>query len=395
MTNEATPQGAPQGAEPKTEKPFPDPPLGEGVDSGQKNSDDTPKMVSPRDAVLMDMDSRIDEERQREITAFQTDLAEATGMEPPAEPGVASVDKMHPEDDDKNSQLPDGLKNDPLADYIVMDGDKAMFRTKVYGEERLIPLDTARTQLQKHVAAEIGLQQVARERKELEEREEQIRKNEAALAQRVSQAPASPPSESQTPDVSDQDLENEAREVISSMFTGTEDEAVKHLTNLLRTTRQPTGPQVDPEEIANQAVAAAKQTLADKQAEEDAARKLADINAGFEQFGKDYPDILGDENLFRYADSLTDSIETEHPDWNPSQVMAEAGKKTREWVESLKGDTASELDPQPDNGRQVRKKNLRPMPQARSAAHEVGEPEETPDTPQSVMDEVRRSRGQA
>lgn len=401
MTNVATQQGAPQGAEPKTEKPFPDPPLGEGVDSGAKNSDDTPKMVSPRDAVLLDMDSRIDEERQNEIQLFQTELAEASGMEAPAgdadpgepaEPGVATIDKMHPEGDDKNKHLPDDLRDDPLADYIVMNGEDAMFKTKVDGEERLIPLESARAQLQKGIAGEIRLQQAAERNKELDAREEQIRKSEAALAQKLNQpAPASPPS---SPDVSDQDLQEEARQVVTGLFSGTEDQAVESLTHLLQKVSQAPGPQIDPTEVANQAVAAAKQQLTAEQQEEAEAQKLLDQAAAFESFSKEFKDITGDAALFRYADGLTDEIEVEHPEFTPLQVMTEAGNRTRKWVEELKG-SASEQDPPPNNDRQNRKKNLTPMPQSRSAAHPAGEQEEQPDTPQSLMDEVRKARGQA
>lgn len=395
MEKQATQQ---QGAEPKKQKAFPDPELGEGVDIGSENGDDEPNMVSPRDAVLADMDSRIDEERRREIHAEQVELAEATGAPIPeyTEDGAQNVQPMHEQDGNPNSELPKSLQNDPLADYIVMDGDKAMFKTKVDGQDRLVPLETARAQLQKHVAAEVRLQQAAEANKALDQREEQIRQNEAALAQKLKEAQnTSPPSQDlQDPDVSDQDLEDEAHQVVSSLFTGSEDEAVKHLTDLLKKTSQAKkSPQVDTQQIAEQAVAAARQQLEDERAEKEKAKEIIDINAGFEEFREKYADIVADSNLFRYADGLTDEIEVEHPNWTPSQVMAEAGERTRKWVETLKGD-ASQQSSQP-NDRQVRKQQLKPMPQVRSAQKPSGQPKEAPETPQSVMEDVRRARGQA
>lgn len=394
MPDKATHQGAQQPAEPKTGRAFPEPALPEGVDIPGENSDDTPRAVSPRDAMLADMDSRLDDQRREEIRQEQQELAEAMGQtdEDPSdlEPGLTSKEVID-EEPNEDDELPEGLRNDPLADYIVMDGDKPMFKTKVDGQERLVPLENARAQLQKHVAAEIRLQNAAEKDKELNAREAEIQKNEAALQAKLASAEASPPSVPS--DVSDQDLKDEAHQVVSSLFTGTEDEAVEKLTHLLIKTRTVSGPKVDPTEVANQAVQAARKQLDAENAEEaEKARKL-DEAAGFEAFSKEYSDILADANLFRYADGLTDSIAEENPNWTPSQVMAEAGKKTREWVESLKGST-SEQDPQP-NDRQVRKQNLRPMPRARSAQVQSSSKNDQPDTPQSVMAQVRQSRGQA
>lgn len=381
MDKEATQQGA----EPQKTKAFPDPKIPEGVDTGVKNDDDTPVKLTPRDAMLAEMDARIDEQRTSEIQNYQTELAEASGLEAPKEP----VDEPEA---GLASQEPAGEESDPLADYIVMVDNKPMLKNKIDGEEKLVPLQDAQAQLQKQIAGDIRLQQAARRNKELDEREEQIRQNEAALAQKLKEAQASPPSDPPDLDVSDQDLDNEVRQVVEGLFSGTEDQAVEHLTNLVRKTRQAETPRIDPKEVAEQAVAAARQELEAENARKAAAElERAQVKA-FKDFEIEFKDVLADEKLFRYADSLTEDLGLEHPDWTPHQIMTEAGKQTREWVESLKTPT-SEQEPQPSD-REVQKQNLTPMPQAHTGSPPKEEPEPE-QTPGSYLDDLRKSRGQA
>ena len=191
--------------------------------------------------------------------------------------------------------------------------------------------------------------------------------------------------------MSDQDLQREAQAVVKTLFTGSEDEAVASLTSLLGKTSQARRPSVNPDEVVSQAVAAARAERAAEREREALEAKQKDLNAGFEKFSEEYPDIVGDINLFRYADGMTDTIAEEHPDWAPSQVMSEAGVRTREWIEALKGG-AKPADPTP-NDRHNRKRNLKPMPQIRSAVQER-EQEAPPETPASILADMRNARGQ-
>ena len=386
MPDDTQNTGSAEHAEPAKGPAFPPPPV-EGVDSGEKNRDNTAVMVNPRDAFLADMDSKIDAQREAEIAQNQIELAEASGFTPPEEleEGLQNREQMHPEQIEEEG-LPAELANDPLADYIVMDGDTPMFRTKVDGEEKFIPLDVAKTQLQKSVAAEVRLQQAAAERKQLDEREAQIRINEATLQERMNLTVTSPPPDQ---DVSDQGQEDEVRGVVESLFTGTEDQAVEKLTHLL----QSRNPAVNTGEIANQAVAAARKQLDAENAVKVEEIRRQDINSGYKMFGADYPEIVKDPNLFAYADAMTDGISADNPTWGPSEVMAEAGRKTTEWVESLRGPSRPLADPAGD--RRSNKRNLKPMPRPGSGAAQVGESSEPVETPQSMMAEIRKQRGQA
>jgi len=116
-----------------------------------------------------------------------------------------------------------------------------------------------------------------------------------------------------------------------------------------------------------------------------------DVNTGFKKFSEDYPEIMADQALFGYADSMTDGIAAENPEWLPSEVMLEAGKRVREWVQSMK---APEPSAQPtNNDRLERKKQLRPLPRMRQGTQE-SEPVEQPQTPSQMMEEIRQARGQ-
>jgi len=351
----ATQEGAPDNI-----KSFPSP---ETLDKLKENSDDRDVPVNPRDAIFDAMDARLEEQRAGEIEEYSTGERDddLDGGAPVIEPGLNEQAEMHPAAEPDNG-LPAELKNDALAEFIVMDGDSAMFKTKVDGEEKLIPLSNAKAQLQKHVAAEVRLAQVAAERKALEEREAIVQQNEATLNARIQAAEASPPPVSA--DVSDQDLQAEAQQVVQTLFRG-----------------------------SDQAVAATRKELAAERAREAQAQREKDIGSSFNKFSEDYPEIVSDVNLFRYADGLTDTIEVEHPDWDPPKIMAEAGKQTRAWVASLKGEAAPAPDPQPSD-RHNRKRNLTPMPQVHSAT-QPRELEEAPQTPQSLIDEIRSARGQA
>lgn len=374
---------------PATERPFTHP---LAAYEQPKNEDGTPR-VDPRQALIDKIAQQNDEERTAPEgyvlhgvvpekdgrAAGDLSAEELEAAKQVLEDGHTS-EPMHPESEEKEP-LPDKYANDPLADFIVMDGDEPMFRTVVEGQEQLIPLDKARRELQKRIAGDIRLQQNAEWQRQLEQREAALKANEQAWQEKT----ASPPPSS--PDVDDVDFDAEAREVVSGLFTGSEEEAAAKLAKLLKGSRGATQatPAIDPEQIAQQAAAAAR-----KQIEADTIKK--DVETGWTKFQEDYPEIAQDENLFRYADGMTDAIAAENPEWLPSQVMQEAGRRTREWLKTIQSPEPS--DQAPSNDRQERKRELRPMPRVRQGTPEK-EPEEREPTPGDYIAELRKQRGQA
>lgn len=373
---------------------------------GEIVDDSGKKPTSERDEVMSAIEARVDAERlaaiEQEVEEYDTSMEEAqrAAQEATAIDGQDELEDENVEEarSRKRQDLPEEYQDDPLADYIVMDEENntPMFVAKIDGKERYIPLDRARQQLQKHEAAETRLQHAAEYAKQLEAREAQIRAAEQALEAKQKAAEQSPPSVPQVPDVSDQDLRKEAQQFVNSMFAGTDDEAVESLAELLgrmRTGPQQSTPQIDPDEIANRAAFAAREQLR-KEAED------RDVSEGFKKFSENYPDIMADPNLFRYADSLTDAIEAEWKSegrsFMPSEVMREAGDRTRKWVSGLSGqEQTGEGDTPRGQDRQVRKRKLRPMPKTGSKKQSVREPQQPEETPHDYVLEMKRLRGQA
>src|SRR5271165_5702254 len=104
---------------------------------------------------------------------------------------------------------------DPLEEYVVREAGKPpMFKALVDGKVRLIPLEQARAQLQKHVAAEQRLEQATARGKELDARERALKAREAARV-----APPTPV----IPAYDDASLDADSKEIVRSLLSDSED----------------------------------------------------------------------------------------------------------------------------------------------------------------------------
>ena len=376
--------------------------------------------VNPRQEAIDAMSARADEARDKELSdaiaadpglaakqasidaqiQASNDEARARGDLSPEvlDPdGAASRVAMHPAQAPSDS-LPKSLADDPLSEYIVMDNGTPMFQAKVNGEIRLIPLDQARRQIQIGTAAEVRMQNAASVEAGLQERESNLATREQALAQRTTQQPVVPAQA----DLSDEDLLDEARDIFSTAFGGTEEDAAKKLARTLSKLRAPTAvaaPFVDENAIASRAAKAAVGAIQN-------VNRAKDVKSGYEQFKTDYPEIMEDGRLYKMADDMTDEIARDNPEWDISQVMQEAGTRTRAWVNQMKGIPVEPGQPvaidtpvlpqHPTQTRQERKSELVRMPTpAAAAVHQ--EPVDVPEveqTPQEALAELKQSRGQ-
>lgn len=325
--------------------------------------------------------------------------------------GAAAVQPMHPEQTPApRADLPSNLQDDPLADFIVMNGAVPMVKAKVNGEDRLVPLADAKRQVQIGLSAEIRMQNAAQAEKVLDDRAQRLSAGEAALQARMNVASRQPavPAPSQA-GLSDEDLESEATEIFNTAFSGTEEDAAKKLAKTLvkiRDARPPTQPTqpVDTNAIAREAASIATGTLS-------AQSRKKDVHTGYQKFQTDYPDIMADPHLFKMADGMTDTLEKQNPDWDMTQVMDEAGKRTRAWVKDISGqpqdtgdetptpapgDQNSPVSAQTTNTRLERKTGLvrMPTPAAGAQHHEPEAVDENEQSPQEAFAELKASRGQ-
>jgi hypothetical protein len=306
---------------------------------------------------------------------------EATDRE--IESGLQSQERMHPEEPEPEG-LPEEYADDPLAEFIEMDGDEPMLRTVVNGQQQLVPLEKARANLQKSMAADARLQEAAETRRALEERERQLEERERQLA---ASAQNSAPPPDKGAELSNEQLREQARDLVGELFTGTQEEAAEKLAKLIAARSAP-ATSFDPQKLAQQAAAAAREQLS-------AEARQKDVEKGFKKFKADYPEIANDEVLFQLADGMSTKIAQENPEWMPSQVMHEAGKRTRDWVKAQRGESPeAETSEQPpaQNERRERKRTLRRVPRQRQGLQpredEAVEPE-----PADLIAEIRKARG--
>lgn len=341
--------------------------------SGEPSSKAGPRPLSPRELVMQSMESKLATERGVQLPSEAEEPGDGTGA------SNGEEDEALSEEEQKLADSINGKatsEQDPLADFIVRDAKGVPhIKLKVDGQDRLVTLDAARTNLQKNEAADVRLQQAAETTRQANALREQVERDRQALATRT-QLPAQA-------DVSDEALLAQSRELVSSLISDPEDVAAAKMAKALRNISQASRPAVDENAIVTRAVTAVEQ-------KHRQARVVEDTKSGFERFQTEFKDIADDPELFDMADHKSDAISKEHPDWTPSQVMTEAGLQTRKLVAKLRGTQV--VEPPVQNDRQARKSNLKPLPQTRSARSGATQPVREP-TPQEEFAALRRARG--
>lgn len=413
---------------------------GTGTDDAIAPPENSDELVARRDDVINSMEERIAQHREADNAEqnYQTHPLEQSDQPvplpgnqgvaqpapqqqqpapaapaPPAPADVQSVQPMHPQA--APATAPTGYEGHPIASHIVMHEGQPYMLMKVGGEDKYVPADRALAHMQKHEAAEIRMDQATAFQRTLQTQSEQLQQGFAELQRQQTELTQAP----QPPAAGDPaEYLEEAQSFVTTAFTGSETDAAKQLASLLAKSRgAPVVPAVDPNQIATQAASlAVGQMTADQ-------RKRDEVN-GYQQFARDYPDIMGDANLYNMADGMTDRIAGEHPDWLPSQVMQESGNRTRAWLAQVTGQPAPlpppldpNVNPQPPappapaqgqppqyvaqpviDDRQQRKDGLVVIPQAVTGP-QLGPPAPAEDpnqvqSPAEIMAEYRTARGQ-
>lgn len=340
------------------------------TDDTEKNGKTPP--VNPRDALIQGFAEKVSARHREEQTE-----AEANGLGAPPDNSAAEEGTQGAVADPPGKEAP-GAVEDPLAGFVFMQEGKAMVRLKVDGAERLISADEARTMLQKNVAADARLQEAARLRKDLDARAVQIQAQAADLAKREAKLTTQPP----PADAGDPDLDADSKSLAKVLLTGTEDEVAATVKTVLAKTRQAKAPVLDKNAIVTEVV----QTVT---ASQQAAAVQAQAQVDIKKFDSEFADIVGDKKLYALADVISDEVKGEHPEWTTTQILTEAGNRTRDYAKGLQ----KPANPLRVN-RQERKEQLRPMPQSRAGVPAPKEVEQRT-TPAQTLAEIRKSRGQA
>jgi hypothetical protein len=264
-------------------------------------------------------------------------------------------------------------QNDPASPVFSRDGEQYM-KIKVNGIEQEIPLAQVQATIQKNVAADSRLQEASNRMREVEARERQFQEQQTQMQQRPPQAGVD--------NADSEALRAEAKAIINGLYEGETDDASERLARLLAGRNAPT---VNMAHVQQQAEAAALRTIEHREFK-------TDLTKGRAEFDAQYPEIIGDPELFSMADQKTIRISQNNPDWTPTRVLMEAGKEVKQWLSGQRGE--SQAQPA-ENARQANKQALRPMPTAqRNAAHVAPRAAAVDNSAAGVLGRMRAGRGQ-
>ena len=276
--------------------------------------------------------------------------------------------------------LPPGLKKNADGEWVQM--------LKVDGIDIEQPYHQYQSQAQKYAAGDARLQRSVEFQKELDAEStrlsswnEQLQEKEGKLADTLS--PTLPPADAD----SDETIDQESAKLVDALFAGNEDDAKKSMADILRGQRVDAPPQVNASEVADEAADLALQRIEQKTAKQNLENHNRALGKAFNEFATDFSDIAGDDALFAIADTESNTIIAEHPEWSPSQVMTEAGNRVRKMV---KGEKEVSVD---DGERLKHKANLQPIPAVRtSAARSFAKDTEVDTSPGGVIAQMRNTR---
>ncbi|WP_286237985.1 hypothetical protein [Neptuniibacter halophilus] len=231
------------------------------------------------------------------------------------------------ESSDPNNDLGDNSDPEPLpqaAQSPVYERDGQYFvKAKVNGEEKEIPWDKALRNIQINESADQRMQSVAAREKQLTDMEMKL--SERAQAQQSSLSPA-PPSPG------DADIRAKQKELAAqyreAMLHGEDEKADEILVEMSTLGRTPATPAVDVNQIAQ---SAAEQVAL----QNERARRRDEASKANDDFRNDFPDIVGDPNLYALAKNHARDLWNENPNLTPEQVMRQTGENIRDWKKKM------------------------------------------------------------
>lgn len=217
---------------------------------------------------------------------------------------------------------------------------------------------------QKEVSASEKLQKVAEERALLDKRARELDQREAEQkareeAQKRAMQPSTPDAAVSGPPQGDQlqaELAEKAKAYRQAMYSDDEAAADKALADVI---------------LAAQRSSATPKELSDQIGELAANRAIEKVNAleyekrhksALVKFDVEYSDIAEDPKLRDMADRETDIILRERPEWaeDPERIIDEAARRTREYIDNLRGIRDEEESQDPMKAKIEEKRALTP-----------------------------------
>lgn len=248
-----------------------------------------------------------------------------------------------------------------VDDSILSKDESGSFfiKLKVDGEEKSMTLEQAQAELQRRESGSARLQQAAEAYKQLEERTKALEEREQFLTKA-------------TEEEQEESLEETAREILSDIMNADEDAAAEKLASMIKNVSGARPATEDQNKIIDLAVQRAKQEAAEQSEAQEA------LNSFFSE----YPELLPETDpvAFKMADTMTDIVVAENPDWSKKQIFLEAGKRVREF--------RGKSDESP---RKQARSNIQQMPAA-GTARQTSMVERQSTSQQSVSEYVENER---
>lgn len=270
------------------------------------------------------------------------------------------------EGEEESEDEPDEPEGDEEEDLvtIVVDGEQRRVpRSKVYEQG-------IRT-LQKEAAADKRLAEANQRVREAQEYETRMKAQiEAQLRASQERSQDAPLSSKQ-----DADIKQRARQLVNKILDGDEEEAANVLAEFMG--RQSTTPQLDTDQIVSQVSAK--------------VQRNAELKSAVAEFRKTYPRINDDPYLWGRADVESDRVQSEHPDWSPTEILLEAGRRVEDWLQSLAGPADPSSNPQHREGKRDKKRTTETLRQASARAPRPVE--KRPPSRSEVVEMMRKNRG--
>lgn len=277
-------------------------------------------------------------------------------------------------EDDEAEEAPEQQAGEELPIQEDAQGDEhppeEMITIKVNGEEQQVPrsqvLEHGVRTLQKESAADRRLAEASELMRQAQSYEQQVKQLEQEILAKQEQSTGKAPSR-----VDVTDAKERARQVISKMMDGEEDEAADLLAEIM-SGRDTATPPIDAQRIAAEAA-------------ELAGQRIETQNV-LKKFNTDYQDILADPYLYQLTDQETIKIQQEHPDWGLPEILQEAGNRVRQWKGGIGGKETGLSETE------QRKRGAQKPIRAASARAEIP-PEQVPPTRSDVVANMRKQRG--
>lgn len=317
----------------------------------------TPQGVSKRDRDYEDLLNAREQEKAGEEPKVEPEL------EPEGEP------EIKPEGEPETKAEPEMVTftDDDGNEYQIPKGSKA--KLKIDGEEVETPVGTAFSRYQKGAAGDKRLQEASRIRQQLEAKEQQLTQKGEELSAKEQQFLEKMNQASQAHkegDLSGDDHSKYVDELTDALIEADSDKAKELLTPLF---------QKDDSNMVEEKINQRFQEQERKEQEKTQREfqdKLLDARAWFED---QYPDLHGDEMLFKMTDQETAELLQKNPGVEPKEIIKQAAEKVRAW-----------------RGKPTKtKKNSAPTPASGRA--KIGT-DEKPQTREDILNQQRKARGQ-